>query len=715
MSNQVNLTTTGTPATVTINDLGEITFVHPVVNEPLVSPDGFLDYETVLESLEMGDLGAAEVAGEIILTDASGNTISPGSDALTFVSLTQTETIQGTKTFNSDRIIIDPTDTGTTTQFQLGWFNDLSPADPDSFGFRRVDTGGVISWMNNANFPQIFAGSPTGTGSTFFDATNNRPLFLNVLDTGVDDPGRVTIGIGGLTIEGSSEIAPTNPLSVFRDDTTPILSFEVESDGTLTAGTTTAYETLVTADNDIPNKKYVDDAVAAIPGGGGGTGFIEYKFDNSTSMSNPGNGEFRYNNSNPALVTSIAISDESEAGGDISTILSLVRPGTILYIQEIEDGAAFGIFIVNTVVDNGSWFQLNVSVSDSGTLPDDGKECGVNFISALSSTDNLPEGSTNLYYTEARVNANASVVANTAKVSADGSVNTHSDVNIGSFTPGEVLFINASSEVDTSSSLQLETAGCSIRTVDDTGLDWCNEQVGTSGSAFAILKKSLGTIGGELPLTSGSKIGGWGWIGQDGVTSNPGYVGLEIAGFVTEDQNGTDGGAEMRFLTTPNGTKTNSIRLTIENDGTLNVAAQTDYELKVTADDDIPNKKYVDDHTKSFEFPVCRNAANQGNQFLRRQNGTPTNLCPYTVPFDGTIFAATAEHSPTDTVPGWDLQVNVNGVSVYTLSLTAGNTEVTGNSVSVDVDEGDRISIQMVNQTAVVDYPGGCIFVRARV
>lgn len=35
---------------------------------------------------------------------------------------------------------------------------------------------------------------------------------------------------------------------------------------------------------------------------------------------------------------------------------------------------------------------------------------------------------TNLYYTEARVNANANVVANTAKVSADGSVTTHSDV-----------------------------------------------------------------------------------------------------------------------------------------------------------------------------------------------------------------------------------------------------------------------------------------------
>ena len=43
-------------------------------------------------------------------------------------------------------------------------------------------------------------------------------------------------------------------------------------------------------------------------------------------------------------------------------------------------------------------------------------------------TDDVAEGSSNLYYTEARVSANASVAANTAKVSADGSVTSHSDV-----------------------------------------------------------------------------------------------------------------------------------------------------------------------------------------------------------------------------------------------------------------------------------------------
>ena len=44
-------------------------------------------------------------------------------------------------------------------------------------------------------------------------------------------------------------------------------------------------------------------------------------------------------------------------------------------------------------------------------------------------------------------------------------------------------------------------------------------------------------------------------------------------------------------------------RLKIETDGTLNVAVTTDYEALVTSDDDIPNKKFVDDFyaTKLYE------------------------------------------------------------------------------------------------------------------
>ncbi len=55
----------------------------------------------------------------------------------------------------------------------------------------------------------------------------------------------------------------------------------------------------------------------------------------------------------------------------------------------------------------------------------------------ITTTDDIPEGSTNLYYTDARVSANSDVAANTAKVSADGSVTTHNDVT--SAGSGEII------------------------------------------------------------------------------------------------------------------------------------------------------------------------------------------------------------------------------------------------------------------------------------
>lgn len=63
------------------------------------------------------------------------------------------------------------------------------------------------------------------------------------------------------------------------------------------------------------------------------------------------------------------------------------------------------------------------------------------------STSSITEGS-NLYYTEGRVTANTSVAANTAKVSADGSIDSHSDVDTTTSAPsdGEVLtWVNANS------------------------------------------------------------------------------------------------------------------------------------------------------------------------------------------------------------------------------------------------------------------------------
>lgn len=76
---QLLLNTTGTPATVTIDDLGDVEFVHPVVNFDLLS-------EFTQDEIESSiDLQDAITSGAITIDDGQGNTWN-GTDPLsTFI------------------------------------------------------------------------------------------------------------------------------------------------------------------------------------------------------------------------------------------------------------------------------------------------------------------------------------------------------------------------------------------------------------------------------------------------------------------------------------------------------------------------------------------------------------------------------------------------------------------------------------------------------
>lgn len=122
------------------------------------------------------------------------------------------------------------------------------------------------------------------------------------------------------------------------------------------------------------------------------------------------------------------------------------------------------------------------------------------------------------------------------------------------------------SNVVPSSTLLIDVDGCSIETKDETGKDWCNWQYGSTGSAFVVLKQSLGSISTPLAVTSGTKIGGFGFVGDDLVTIDPGYVGAEVFATATETHTATGGGTTLSFEATPIGTKSPVLWLTTSND-----------------------------------------------------------------------------------------------------------------------------------------------------
>jgi len=75
-------------------------------------------------------------------------------------------------------------------------------------------------------------------------------------------------------------------------------------------------------------------------------------------------------------------------------------------------------------------------------------------------TTNINEG-TGLYYTEARVSANVDVAANTLKVSADGSISTHSDVVLTTPAVNEVLTYDGTNWVNSISQSTLNVVATS--------------------------------------------------------------------------------------------------------------------------------------------------------------------------------------------------------------------------------------------------------------
>lgn len=103
-------------------------------------------------------------------------------------------------------------------------------------------------------------------------------------------------------------------------------------------------------------------------------GAFTWKFDTSTSMTDPGSGDVRFNNATVASVTALAISANTADIGqpDISAYVATwgdstsTIKGTITLI-DAANGANFAIFdITAAVVDNTTWLQITVTHSASG-------------------------------------------------------------------------------------------------------------------------------------------------------------------------------------------------------------------------------------------------------------------------------------------------------------------------------------------------------------
>jgi hypothetical protein len=139
---------------------------------------------------------------------------------------------------------------------------------------------------------------------------------------------------------------------------------------------------LVTAGSFVEGQTlYLQFTQAGTNGIDGTTAGYPFNFDNSTSLADPGAGDFRLNNATLASVTAIAMDDQSAASGnpDVSAAVLSWDDSTssvrgYLLIKSVAAPQNFAVYaITGASTDNSGWTQLAVThVASSGSFTNGG-------------------------------------------------------------------------------------------------------------------------------------------------------------------------------------------------------------------------------------------------------------------------------------------------------------------------------------------------------
>ena len=99
---------------------------------------------------------------------------------------------------------------------------------------------------------------------------------------------------------------------------------------------------------------------------------LMFAFSTTTTDADPGSGILRFDSGTPASVTTIRIDDQAHSSdADLSTYWAAVS-GARFLITQADDVTKYILGLVTAVADGTGYYNLTVTIEDSGTLPDDG-------------------------------------------------------------------------------------------------------------------------------------------------------------------------------------------------------------------------------------------------------------------------------------------------------------------------------------------------------
>ena len=103
---------------------------------------------------------------------------------------------------------------------------------------------------------------------------------------------------------------------------------------------------------------------------------VEYTTAASTTMADPGSGTIRFNTADTSISSHIAIDVEDTDATNIASYIQTIDDSTStikghVKISDKQNPAVFGLWAINSMVDNTGWYNLDVTpLSGSGNIPD---------------------------------------------------------------------------------------------------------------------------------------------------------------------------------------------------------------------------------------------------------------------------------------------------------------------------------------------------------
>lgn len=264
-------------------------------------------------------------------------------------------------------------------------------ADPGA-GKVRFDNATIASVTNvYIDNTSLAGGSVTGWIDSFDDAntTTNRGTiaFRSLTDTSVF----VLLKVTGAVTDGTGyRKIPVAYLSgsLPADATELVMGFASAgpaSAATVTVGTTTAGAT--TASPSVTNSGNSSAAVLNFVIPRGAPGGLLYKFATTTTDSDPGAGNVRFNNATPASVDRVYFNNADANGNTVTGWLDAADDSTntvkgALIFRQLSNGRVITFNVTGSVVDGTGYRKLTVAHTAGSTLFDNDAELSVEFVRA---------------------------------------------------------------------------------------------------------------------------------------------------------------------------------------------------------------------------------------------------------------------------------------------------------------------------------------------